>query len=162
MDTYNSHNELLSVDPPTKGMALNCFVYLVPPYEPESVLMLGYAGGSVAGLIQKLYGDVPITAVDINEYESPYSVTFVKQDAREYVKTAHHFDVVIIDLFPDGKYTVCDFVTSEDFVKDIGKIANYVIINTAGEPDMSAYSVFKRRGINKPSGLSNKIYYYEV
>lgn len=162
MDTYNEHNELLSVDPPTKGMTLNCFVYMVPPYKPESVLMLGYAGGTVAGLIQLLYGDVPITAVDTEEYKSPYKVSFVKQDAKEYVKTADHFDVVIVDVFPDGTYDVCDFVLADEFVADLGKIANYVIVNTIGDVDMSAYNIFKKKGVNKPSGLSNKIYYYAV
>lgn len=162
MDTYNDYDELLSVDPPTKGMALNVFIYLVPPYKPENVLMLGFGGGTTAGLIQMLYGDVPITAVDTVRYDSPYTVTFIQQDAREYVRNASQYDVVIVDVFPDGEDKVCDFVVTQEFVTDLMKIARYVIVNTIGDTDMSAYSVLKKRGENRPSGLRNKIFYYEV
>ena len=161
MDTINSYNELLSVDPPTKGMTMTCFVYMVPPHKPESVLMLGYAGGTVAGLIRLLYGDVPITAVDTKDYGDKYGVNFVKADALEYVKNCQDtFDTIIVDLFPDGTYDVCDFVLTPAFTEHLARLGSFIIVNTVGEMDMSAYDRFTKLGMNRPTGHRNRIYYY--
>lgn len=123
--------------------------------------MLGYGGGTVAGLIRLLYGDVPITAVDINPCENKYGVELIQADAREFVKTCGNYDSVIVDLFYEDSGEPCDFVGDKDFIKDLERIANYLIVNSLGT-DMSAYSGLRRIGINKPSGCSNLIYYFEV
>ena len=160
----NMNKELydaFSVYPPTKYLTFGTWIYLVPQYKPSSVLILGYAGGTVAGLIRLLYGDIPITAVDIEACDANYGVTFIQADAKEFVKTCNKYDCVIVDLFPDLD-NVCDFVTSKEFADHLTRIANYIIINTLKEPDLSAYSHLKRLGTNKPSGLSNLIHYYRV
>lgn len=163
MDAYDLHGQLNSVDPPTKYLTNGPWIYLVPQFKPESVLMLGFAGGTVAGLIRKLYGnDIPITAVDIENCEPKYDVKFIRADAREYVKTCGKFDVVIIDLFPDDSPDMCDFVLTKDFVEDIQKIANYIILNTLHDPDLSAYKIFRARGFYKPNKCANKIYYFST
>lgn len=157
------YEDYLSVYPPTKYLTFGVWIYLVPQYKPESVLMLGYADGTAAGLIRLLYGDVPITAVDIEPMkENRYGVNFVQMDAKEYVKNCNKFDTVIVDLFPQGYPDPCGFITSKEFASDLTKIANYIIINTLKEPDMSAYSKLRHMGTNKPSGLSNLVYYYQV
>jgi len=137
---------------------------MVPQYRPSNVLILGYGGGTVAGLVRLLYGDVPITGVDIKlPDENRYGVTLVQADAKEYVKTCGHFDSVLIDLFStDNCAEPCDFVTSKEFVSDLKRIANYVVLNTLRSKDLSAYDIFRRMGANKPSGSMEQIFYYEV
>lgn len=152
-----------SVYPPTKYLTFGPWIYMVPQYKPESVLMLGYADGTVAGLIRLLYGNVPITGVDIEPLvENRYGVDFIQADAQEYIKTCRSFDTVIVDMFPKDSFKICESVTSKEFVQNLTKIANYIIVNTLGEPDMSAYDHLKKVGVNKPSGLSNLIYYYQT
>ena len=134
---------------------------MVPQYKPESVLILGYAGGTTAGLIRLLYGDVPITAVDIVPCENRYGVNLIEADARDFIKACGHFDTIIVDLSTEES-KCCDFITDQEFVTNLLQIGNYLIINTLGNKDMSAYNDLRRVGINKPSGSSNLIYYYEV
>ena len=150
-----------SVYPPTKHLTFGPWIYLVPQYKPENILMLGYAGGTVAGLVRLLYGDVPITAVDIKYIDNLYNVKFIKQDAREFIKTCDKYDCVIVDLSEDDKDGICEFVYSQEFADNLAKIANYICINTYGNVDMSVYKL-KCVGVNKPSGLANKIYYYQT
>jgi spermidine synthase len=158
-----NNSNILSVYPATKYLTFGVWVYLVPQYKPESVLMLGYAGGTAVGLIKLLYGDVPITAVDINprEDENRYDVNFIQQDAFEYVKTAPKFDCVIVDCFQDDD-DPCGFIKTQEFANNLTRIANYIIINTLKEPDLSAYKHLRRIGKNKPSGVANIIHYFMV
>src|SRR5262245_36613368 len=71
-------NCLYSVYPPTAYLGFGNWIYQVPPFRPENILMLGYAGGTVAGLIRLLYGDVAITAVDQNIIDNRYGVDLVQ------------------------------------------------------------------------------------
>lgn len=148
-----------SVFPPTKFLTFGTWIYLVPQYKPKNALILGYAGGTVAGLIRLLYGELPITAIDINRCEPTYGVEFIQSDARDFVGSCDEYDAVIVDLFTDSGMP--DFVTDEGFVSDLKRIANYVAINTVGEPDMKHYDrLMVKVGTNKPSRLSNLIHYY--
>ncbi len=163
MDHFDDLGVPNSVDPPTKYLTFGYWIYCVPQYKPENILMLGYAGGTVAGLVKMLYGNVPITAVDVEPIkENLYDVEFVQANAKEYVKHCPHFDAVIVDLFPNDREAICDFVLTKEFADDLKKIANYIIINTLGTEDMSAYDFLECVGINQPSGLNNKIYYYQT
>lgn len=153
---------LKSVYPPTKYLTFGPWIYLVPQYKPESILILGYAGGTVAGLIRLLYGNVPITAVDIEPCEANYDVEFIQADAKEFVKASKHFDTVIVDLFPNDSDSICDFVNTKEFVNDLKKIANYIIVNTIHQEDMSAFGDLELIGVHYPDRLNNKIYYYQV
>lgn len=151
-----------SAYPPTTYLTFSYWIYMVPQYKPESVLMLGYGGGTVAGLVRLLYGDVPITAVDILPCENRYGINLVQADAQEYVKTCGKFDTVIVDLFStEISCDPCPFVSSPEFVSDLKRIANYIIVNGL-HSDMSAYKNLRRVGVNKPSGSAEQIFYYEV
>lgn len=151
-----------SVYPPTTYLTFSYWIYMVPQYKPESVLILGYGGGTVAGLIRILYGDVPITAVDIDPCEDRYGVNFIQADAKEFVKTCGKFDTVIVDLFSTVEcFNPCDFVSSPEFVNDLKRIGNYIIVNGL-RSDMTAYEGLRKIGSNKPSGSAEIIYYYEV
>lgn len=132
---------------------------MVPQYKPKNILILGYAGGTVAGLVRLLYGDVPITGVDIKPCEDIYGVNFIQADAKEYVKTCEEFDSVIVDVFANDH--VCDFVLTEEFVKDLARVGTYIIVNTLKDPDMSVYKELDAVAMITPPGLENRIYYYE-
>lgn len=147
---------LNSVTPPTKYLTFAPWIYLVPQYKPKNVLLLGYAGGTVAGLIRLLYGDVPITAVDIEPSENLYGVNFIQADANEHVKTCEAYDCVIVDTFIEND--ICEFVYSEEFARNLERISNYIIINTVKTPVMDAYR-FPLIGIHHVCG--NHIYYFQ-
>lgn len=153
--------DMNSVHPCTRYLTNGPWIYMVPQFKPESVLMLGYAGGTVAGLIKLLYGELPITGVDIEPCEATYGATFIQTDAKEFVKTCGKFDVVIVDIFTDNRREPPDFVFSKEFVEDLSKIANYIIVNAKNESDISEYRrLFGRFGSNKPNRLASRIYYY--
>ena len=152
-----------SVYPCTKYLTNGCWIYMVPQFKPENVLILGYAGGTVAGLIKLIYGELPITAVDIVPCTDVYGVNLIQANAKDYIKTCQKFDVVIVDLFTsENKQDPSDFIFTEEFVDDLAKIANYIIINITSEAgsDMTYYRKLNRFGSNKPNRLSNRIYYY--
>ena len=159
MGKYEDPNSVL---PCTKYLTFGPWIYMVPQYKPESVLMLGYAGGTTAGLIRLLYGDVPITGVDIEPCEESFGVIPIQADAFEFVKTCGKFDCVIVDCFNGTDDDPCGFIVSEEFAQNLTRIANYIIINTLKNPDLSAYKHLKHIGVNKPSGVANLIHYYRV
>lgn len=147
-----------SIEPPTAYLTNGVWIYMVPQFKPESVLILGFAGGTVAGLIRLFYGDVPIKGIDILPCQEKYGVKPSQQDAREYIKSCPKFDVCIVDLF-DKK--ICEFVLTDEFAEAVGKICNYIILNTIGDVDVSAYRKrFYKYGSNKPNRLANRIYYF--
>lgn len=124
-----------SIFPCTGYITFGPWIYMCPQYKPKSVLLLGYAGGTVAGLIRLFYGqDVEITGVDIDDCEDfGYGVELIKADAREYIKTCRKFDAVVVDVFSDGHTHPCKFITSKEFADDLKKISNYIILHmTAG------------------------------
>jgi len=147
-----------SVYPCTKALTFGPWIYMVPPYKPKDVLILGYAGGTVAGLIKLLYGELPITAVDIEPCEDRYNVNFIQADARDYIKTCSHFDCVVVDLSCNDELGMCDFITSKEFATDVLKIGDFVVVNTSGEMDMEEWG--EKIGVNQPTNSLNKIYYY--
>ena len=149
-----------SAYPPTTYLTFAYWIYMVPQYKPRNVLMLGYAGGTVAGLIRLLYGDVPITAVDIELCTNSYGVELIQADAKEFVKTCGNYDCVIVDLFYTDYAEPCEFVGNPEFVKDLQRISNYLIVNSL-HTDMSAYKHLRKIGINKASGCAEHIYYFE-
>jgi len=152
-----------SVYPPTSYLTFSPWIYMVPQYQPINVLMLGVAGATVAGLIRLLYGNIPITGVDIKPMKiNRYNINFIQADAKEYVKTCGKFDTVIVDLFETGTSYNCNFITTKEFADNLTRIANYIIINTLKNPNLSVYSHLKKIGVNKPSGGANLIHYFEV
>lgn len=154
---------LVSVYPPTEYLTFGTWIYMVPQYKPKDVLILGYAGGTTAGLIKTLYGAIPIVGVDIIDCEDLYGVQLVKMDAREYVKTAREFDCVVVDLFEDGAAEPCDFILSEEFISNLKRIARYIIVHASSETDMGAYGKpLKTLNLPHTTQSDSKFYYYMV
>jgi len=130
-----------SVEPCTEYLTFGPWLYLVPQFKPRSVLMLGYAGGTVAGLIRKLYGDdFPITGVDVNEPghdPAGFGVEFVQADAGEFVKDMERREVIIVDLWDENP---SGLVFTPGFVADVSSRCDYLIVHAIETSDMDAYS----------------------
>ena len=136
---------LYSVYPPTAYLTTGPWIYLVPPFKPQNILMLGYAGGTVAGLIRLLYGDVPIVGVDLTLIDNRYGAELIGMDARHFV---HHvnesFECVIIDLFNGELSSEC--VTDYDFVSHIARITKrFLIVQTDQSANIGIYEQFFER-----------------
>jgi hypothetical protein len=160
-------NQIHSIFPCTGYITFGPWIYMVPQYTPKSVLMLGYGGGTTAGLIRIFHGDVPITAVDqldCSEFNY-YNVTLIQSDANEYIKTAPQFDCVIVDLYNEGSYQSEPFTFTTEFADRLGEIANYIIFHGVVGDDMSAYDRFyKVRSLRTNNGTKYdpEIHYYMV
>lgn len=147
-----------SIYPCTGYITFGPWIYMTPQYKPESVLMLGYAGGTTAGLIKMFYGDdIPITAVDVEFIEDPYNVNFILADARDYIKTSDFFDCIIVDVFEGDDLDPAPFITTPEFVEDITKKCNYLIIHATINVDMSNYDhLYKVKTLK----LNDSLFYY--
>jgi len=151
-----------SAFPPQTFLTFEYWIFMVPQYKPKNILMLGYAEGTVAGLIRLIWGNVPITAVDIAvPEENRYGVEFIQADAWEFVKTCQEYDAVLVDLFDNNTGNNCQAVTNPEFIANLSRVGNYLIINSMGL-DMSNYKHLRKIGINKPSESAVLIYYYET
>lgn len=163
----DERGQLHSIADDTLYLTFGPWLYLVPQFKPKSVLMLGYGGGTAAKLIQRFYGDVPITAVDfsdVGEFVLPW-VEWVEMDAQEFVKeTDGHWDTVVIDLFDTDDFLPPDFVTSKEFAQAIGKIADYIILHSVVGVDVSAYNFPKIRTLNigRTDKYAPEFHYYMV
>lgn len=157
----NKSGNTYSIYPPQTWLTFEYWIYCVPQYKPQSVLLLGCAGATIAGLTKLIWGDVPITAVDLDvPPDNPHGVNFIQADAREYVKTCPKFDCVIVDLFNRDRSGMCDFVTTPEFAEDVGRVGNYIILNTINA-DMTEYRKrYRKMGVNKPTGSKLLIYYF--
>lgn len=142
----DERGQLHSIADPSLYLTFGVWLYLVPQYKPESVLMLGYGGGTAAKYIRMFHGNVPITAVDhadVSEFLLD-NMEWVEEDAQNYVKTAPKFDCVIVDCYDTGDFMPPEFVLSKEFADDLGQIANYVILHTVVGNDISAYDQYKK------------------
>lgn len=140
-------NQVHSVYPCTDYLTFGAWIYLVPQYKPKSVLMLGYGGGTAAGLIRLFYGDVPITAVDMLDCSdfNYYDVELIQADAEDFMRTTDRtFDVIVVDLYREASYYLEPFVRTPGFVSDLERVGNYVILHDVEGQDIFAYSHLRK------------------
>lgn len=128
--------------------------HCIPPFKPESVLILGYGKGQIAELIRKVYGkDIKVTGVDLVSQDYDYiEYKVVNEDAYKFVKDCTNsiikkrYDYIIIDLF-DG-YKVPDFVFDVEFVVRLKEMTKRLIcINILAE-DFDRLRPYKEYGFN--------------
>lgn len=157
---YRKDGCLYSVYPPTAYLTFGVWIYMVPPFKPSSVLMLGYAGGTVAGLIQMLHGDdVPITAVDYAIVDNRYHVDLIQADARSFVKYARQYECVILDIF-NGQDTP-EFVCELPFVNEIARICTeFLVIHSSPDANVGIYEQHFSR--LRMLDIGHKVSYYCV
>lgn len=138
------------------------FIYMVPQYKPKSVLMLGYGGGTTAGLIRNFYGDVPITAVDIEDCSefNWYDVDLVQADAKEYVKDCDFYDTIIVDCYGSEGLEPPQFIFTKEFVDNVTKKCNYLIVDATEKSNMKHY-----KNLHKVKTLQlnqNRFHYFMI
>jgi len=135
---------LYSLYPPTAFLTFANWIYMVPPFKPENVLLLGYGGGTVAGLIRLLYGEVEITGVDLAFVDNRYGVRQVQADANTWVRDCGNFDCVIVDVF-NGQLTA-SFVCEYEFVTQIARITRRcAIVHCDPSQNIGVYEQFFQR-----------------
>lgn len=153
-----SVNYIDSVDPPWQYLTFGPWIYLVPQFNPKSVLMLGFSGGTVAGLIRLLYGDAPqITGVDVIDVESKYGAAIIIEDASLYVNNAEKHEVVIVDMWQDDQIEPVEFVSDIEFAEQLKRIGDYLILHVTEKTDMSNY---KDLHLVKKLTLNKSVFYY--
>ena len=106
-----------SVEPPESYFGLSYWSHMVPPYKPETVLMLGCGGHTIPKLINIIWGtDWEFTC---NE----------KHDAKQFLsdrrEDGHRFDYVIVDLF-DGA-NMSDVVCDQEFIGKLRRVAEKLV-----------------------------------
>lgn len=156
-------NQIHSIYPCTGYLTFGPWLYLVPQYKPKSVLMLGYGGGTAAGLIRMFYGDdVAITAVDIEDCSefNYYDVKLIEADAERWIKTADSYDCIIVDLYTEGNYRSPDFCFTPEFVGELTKRCNYLIFHAVESDDMSMYPKPLRILTTNNGTAYNPLFYY--
>ena len=102
---------------------------MVPPFKPESVLILGYGWGTTAALIKKIWGkEVHIIGVDTTLEPKRFDPnSMIQEDAKRFVKKNRgKVDVVLIDLF-EGMYP-SEFLMDDKFVRDVKRITKKLLI----------------------------------
>jgi len=122
LDLFSQGDTVVSFEPADFLWGYSYHSHCIPPFKPESVLILGYGRGQIANLIRKVYGsDVKITGVDLVPQDYKYvEYKIVIDDAKEYVRKAtsgifikDRFDFIVVDLFDGDK--VPNFVFSAEF-----------------------------------------------
>lgn len=155
---YRKNGSLYSVYPPTSYLTFANWIYMVPPFRPRDVLMFGYAGGTAAGLIQKLYDNtVPITAVDIEITDNRYGVELIKADARQFAKLCKTYQCVIIDIF--NEQITPKFVYEPEFVQNVARVTEeFLIVHASPDANIGIYE--QHFGRLRLLDIGHKIYYF--
>jgi hypothetical protein len=129
---YYDAGVLHSVNPATDLFGLTYFYLMIPPQKPKSVLILGYAGGTIANLIKLVWGDdVEITGVDLSSLGDD---SIIEKDGFKFVdKCVKFYDYVVVDMFTGGE--VDQRVYSKRFLRKLAAISNLVAINLFYDPE---------------------------
>lgn len=106
----------------------------IPSLLVSRILVLGVGGGTVFGILKRLFPQAAMTGVDIDptilDIAEKYfgladmpGLTLIHDDAQGFVhKTREHYDLVIVDLFFGG--VIPEFVTKEPFLGDLRRITS--------------------------------------
>jgi spermidine synthase len=104
---------------------------MLPECEPESALILGLGGGTIAALLTQRWGPVPITGVEVDpnvarlaRYEFGLAdlphVRVEMADAFDYMRRcAHRHDLICVDLYTAGK--MAHGVLASTFLCDVAR-----------------------------------------
>lgn len=158
---YFEDGVLQSVWPPETNFGMGYWVYMVPPFKPDKTLILGYGGGTIAGLIHRVWGDVDITGVDSHIEALREGDFIVIADAFDFVYGRYpgRYDYIVIDLFNGTQ--VPESVWAREFVQRIALLTRprgLVAINTWGVPDNQPYLEFFDHVVTKTWGDNRMVF----
>lgn len=114
---------------------------LIPKkYKPKSILLLGLAGGSNAHLVNKMYPEAEVTAVEIDQVMIDIGFKYfglgkvknmkvITADALKYAEdlTTEHFDIVLVDCFFGQE--IPKRLESLKFFENLKNHSTYTLIN---------------------------------
>lgn len=115
---------------------------LIPKsYKPKNVLLLGLAGGSNARLVNKLYPNTHITAVEIDpvmieigfkyfNFRKIKNLEIITADALDFVnklEDTDHYDLVLVDCFIGQE--IPKKLEALDFFKKLKDHSTYTLVN---------------------------------
>ncbi len=159
---FETNGSLQSIDPPETAFGYSYWSQMIPPFKPESVLILGAGKGTIEKLIRKVWGDdFLIERWDINTPELVIPGTYTV-DAHKYVcNTQRNHDYTVVDISEGSE--IPDWLFSEYFVKHLARITKKLLsINVLGEAkDMNFYDTYFDFELEKTI-LDNKIYFYKA
>ncbi len=118
---------LQSIKPATTNFGFTYFSLMIPPFKPERVLILGYGQGTIADLIDLVWGDgtIKVTGVDLIEPQKEgrwQADTCLVGNAFELVKNLHDsYDYIVVDLW-NGLKNPGEMFT-EEFTEDLARIS---------------------------------------
>lgn len=156
MKRYEINSSLQSISPAETSLGYSYWNYCLPPFCPETTLILGAGQGTIEKLIRNNWGkDIEIVSVDLNP-PAHYIM-----DASEYVKRDIKYDYVVVDIHDGTGHP--DWIFSEEFVSDLARITTKLLsINVLGKAkDMSFYDTYFDFELEKTI-LDNKIYFYKA
>lgn len=108
-------------------------------FKPESALVLGFGGGSVAHLLAKKYPGIRIVGVDIDpvtiqiahdyfDIDKVPNLTIVNDDAVKFIeKTKDHFDLTLVDCYKG--YEIPEPFWDPKFLKKVKEHSRYLLVN---------------------------------
>ena len=141
LELFMQGKNIASIYPPEFLWGYSYHSHCIPPFMPESVLILGYGRGQIAHLMRKVYGnDLKITGVDLVPQDYRYTEYKINIcDAQEFVKQCtawkiikDRFDYIVVDLFDGDK--VPEFVFGGEFAKRLYQLTKRLLcINTLAD-----------------------------
>lgn len=142
--------------------------HAVPPFKPESMLMLGYGFGTVAELSRKVWGaDVKITGIDI-EFPNPppyFEYKLICKDAFQFVKDESkmipliRYDYIAIDIYDGGIEK--EFIFDERFVDCIEKLSTSLVsINICSYSMDRLKPYYDKFEFDRASNVGNQLVVY--
>ena len=163
---FETNGSLQSIEPAMTAFGYSYWSYMIPPFKPESLLILGVGEWTIFKLIRKVWGDqIRFTGIDIRR---PYELCgwlwrdFIEGDAKiEIKKLEEKYDYIVVDISNGSE--IPEWVFSEEFVKDLARITGKLLsINVLGKAkDMSFYDKYFDFDLEKTI-LDNKIYFYKA
>ena len=143
-----------SIWPPESMFGYTYWSHCIPPFKPESTLILGYGMGTIAELMRKVWGlDLKITGIDNQSMDWPFVEYKMKvKDAKDYVwdctsgllKT--RYDYIVVDLY-DGR-KVPDFVFDVEFVLRLREMCKSLLCMNVTVDDVQRLKPYYDYGFN--------------
>ena len=104
----------------------NWWSLMVPPVKPSSALILGVCANTTGRLMERRYGPIRCTKVDVAELAGCH-VDFLMSAERFACECNDQFDWAIVDLFNGA--TVPSFVFGREFAADLARICSNAMVN---------------------------------
>lgn len=132
---------IYSMSPPEVLWGFTVASHMVPPFRPESTLILGYGNGQVSACMRKVWGQSKVTGVDVERREWSYvEFRLIVGDAWEYIRDCTNgiikkrFDYICVDLWDGGE--TLDVMFTPEFSVRLKDMAKKMVCMNVRKADM--------------------------